>query len=398
MADTKVKFKKNLLIVENSDLIRAARTPAAKQLLHISPLFVATEINLSGIQTDMALEIKLVKAARDKADAIQKDLLTQLKQLVDDLTVLHKQDQQGNNKAGESAEKRVKTMGGNIDEALVDFGHDVRGALKKFVKIPAGVKSISRGHFRGLKLLVAFKGGQKAAFAEAYEETAKDFDKLGDAAQSAARDEKKQREDALRALQDAVTSFHEYQYTEKKEMHEARDNVEKPHAQAKAKKGADKADKGDKDLQNARIKLDKLKDEQPKNWTKYVIQQARSLQSQLQGWRDQLQQYRKELEAADKEALKSLGELKKDAEEKEKRPIQKVIDELRKLNKLVANRSATVASMTGEYKKWGTTGGKPDAWLKRLERDVATVKTMKDIQAQNLDKAATEMVRVAKKM
>ncbi|TVS20487.1 MAG: hypothetical protein EA424_03720 [Planctomycetaceae bacterium] len=72
MADTKVTFKKDLLIVENSDLIRAARTPAAKQLLHISPLCVATEINLSGVRTDTALEIKLVKAARDKTDAIQK--------------------------------------------------------------------------------------------------------------------------------------------------------------------------------------------------------------------------------------------------------------------------------------------------------------------------------------
>ncbi|TVS20486.1 MAG: hypothetical protein EA424_03715 [Planctomycetaceae bacterium] len=61
------------------------------------------------------------------------------------------------------------------------------------------------------------------------------------------------------------------------------------------------------------------KDEQPKNWVKYVIQQARTLQSQLQGWANQLQQYR-------------------------------------------------------------------------------TVKTMKDIQAQDLNKAGSEMVRVAKKM
>ena len=343
MADTKVKFKKDLLIVENSDMIRAARTPAAKQVLHISPLCVATEINLSGVQTDMALEIKLVKAARDKADAIQQELLKQLNQLVDDLTVLRKQDQQGNDKAGESAEKRVKTVDENIDEALVDFGHEVRGALKKFVKIPSGVKSISRGHFRGLKLLVAFKGGQKAAFAEAYEETAKDFDKLGDEALSSAREEKSQRESVLRALQDTLKSSQQ---------------EEEDH----------------------------------------IIAEARSLQSQMQGWGDQLQQYQKQLAAADKEALKSLAKLKKDAQEKEKRAIQKVIDELRKLNKLVASRSATVAFMLGEYKKWGTTSGKPEAWLKRLERDVATVKAMKDIQGQDLDKAGSDMVRIAKSM
>ena len=54
--------------------------------------------------------------------------------------------------------------------------------------------------------------------------------------------------------------------------------------------------------------------------------------------------------------------------------------------------------MLGEYKKWGTTSGKPEAWLKRLERDVATVKAMKDIQGQDLDKAGSDMVRIAKSM
>ncbi len=261
MADTKVIFKKNLLIVENSDLIRAARTPASKQLLQISPLCVATEINLAGVATNAGLEIKLIKAARDKADAIQKDLLKQLKQLVDDLTVLRKQDEQGNDKAGDSAEKRVKTVDNNIDQTLVDFGYEVRGALKKF-----------------------------------------------------------------------------------------------------------------------------------------VIEEARKIVKELDEWDSQLRKYRKELESADKEALKSLGKLKKDAEQNEKKAIQKVLDELRKLSKLVAQRSAIVTKMLGEYKKWGTSGGKKDAWGKPLERDISTVKSMKDLPAQGLDKATSEMVRVAKKL
>ena len=230
MADTKVKFKKDLLSVENSDLIRAARTPAAKPLLQIAPFCIFTEFNLSGVKTDMALEIKLVKAARDAADDIQKELLKQLKQLVDDLTVLSKQDQQGNEKAGESAEKRVKTVQDDLEEALVDFGSNVRESLKKIVKFSSGVKSVSRGHFRGLKILYAFKGGQKAAFTEAYAETAKEFDKLGDEALSSTRGEENQREGVLRALEDSAKEFREHEQSQKKEIKEAQKNLDEAQA------------------------------------------------------------------------------------------------------------------------------------------------------------------------
>jgi len=395
MAEYKVKYVKDLLTVDSSDLIRPARTPAAKPLLFIAPFCIFTEINLSGVKVDKPLEDKLTKAAETKTEAIQKELLKQLKQLVDDLTVLSKQDQQGNEKAGESAEKRVKTVNDFIEEALVDFGHDVREALKKLVKIPTGVKTISRGHFRGLKILYSFKGGQKAAFTEAYTETAKEFDKLGDDALSSAREEENQREGVLRALQDTLKGFREYEDSRKNETKQAQKEL--VDAQTELKKDP-KDDKAIKELQKAEETLKKLPKEQENNWGKYVIQEARSLQSQMQGWSGQLQEYQKQLAAADKEALKSLAKLKKDAQDKEKKAIQKVIDELHKLSRSVSSRLATVNYMTGEYKKIGASAAKPEAWGKRLTTDVATVKTMKDIDAQELNKAAREMVQVTKSM
>jgi hypothetical protein len=395
MAEFKVKFNKDVLTVDSSDLIRKARTPAAKPLLVISPFCIFTEINLSGVKVDAALESKLVKAAEAKAAVIQKELLKQLKQLVDDLTVLSKQDQQGNEKAGESAEKRVKTVNDNIEEQLVDFGHDIREALKKLVKIPTGVKTVSRGHFRGLKLLYAFKGGQKAAFTEAYEATAKNFDTFADGVLSSSRDEEKQRGGALRALQDSAKGFHNHEETEAGKTKDAQRNLDDAREKANDKPGDSKTTK---ELQKAEETWEKLPKEREANWAKYVIQEARSLQSQMQGWSDQLLQYQKQLTAADKEALISLGKIKKNADNKEKKAVQKVIDELHKLNRMVTNRLATVNELTSAYKRCGSAAPKREAWAKRLDGDIKTVRAMKDINAQELNKAAREMVRIAKNM
>jgi hypothetical protein len=156
--------------------------------------------------------------------------------------------------------------------------------------------------------------------------------------------------------------------------------------------------KAAKELQKAEETWKKLPKEREVSWAKYVIQEARSLQSQMQGWSGQLLQYQKQLAAADKEALISLGKIKKSADDKEKKAVQKVIDELHKLNRMVTNRLATVNELTSAYKNFGSAAPKREVWAKRLDGDIKTVRTMKDINAQELNKAAREMVRIAQNM
>ena len=379
--------------------IKAARQKAPKDLLEIAPFFVVTEINFSGVPLNTGLEIKVLKAARDKADAIQKELVGQLNKLADDLIVLRKQDQQGSDKAGESAEKRVKTVGDQVEEALYDFGHDVRktageGGQVSRLASRASVADSSGGS----SWCTLSSGGAKAAFTEAYEEQAKEFDKIGDEALSSARDEENQRESVQRALEDAVKSAKEQVEEMAKASEQAKNKVAKQEKRLKDAEDDKEKKAATEELEEAKKERDELPSKQTAAWNKWVIQEARSMQSQMQGWANTLQQFQKALEAADKEALKALNKLKKDAEEKQKKAVQKVMDELHKLSKSVSSRYATVNYMFGEYKKSGAIAAKADDWNKRLVRDVSTVKTMKDLSAQELNKAAREMVQIAGKM
>jgi hypothetical protein len=355
MSPTRVTIKDGVLLVESSDLIKDARTPATKDLLKIAPFCIRVEIPLTGIDLK-AKGPKIEKAAQETANKIQKELLTTLKKLVDDLVTLKKLDQQGNEKAGETAEKRVKDVSDKIEEALVDFGHDLRKGIEKVGKLQSGVKSVAGGHFRGLHLIYAFRGGQRAVFTEAYEETAKAFDQLGDEALRSAREEESSREGVLGELQEAL-----------KTAQEARDDAQRePSSDA--------------------------------SWAQSVIQEARNLQRHFQDWGKLLADWQKGLEQAEKESLKSLGKLSKDADPKAKQSAQKVTEELKKLTKVVTTRLAAVVGMFGEYKKRAAVGSKPDGWIARLERDVATVKAMKDIDAHALNTTARQMVQHAQKM
>ncbi len=359
MAGNKVEIAKELLTVENSDMLKNARTPAAKDLLKISPFFVRSEINLQGLSRNPALDKKILAAVQKRADAYEKELVGQLKKLVDELIELRKKDEKASDdKVGDSAETKVRKVSDDLEDALVEFGHDMRKALKNVVKLTASMKSISRGQFRGLKLMHEFSGGRNRELVEAYEETAQDLAAVGKKLIVAAVDEKKLRTAVGQGFEQALKETRQWE------------------------KDAESSSAGG-DRQN-----------------KLVLKTARNLQNLLEDLKAQLDKLHKLLTATETGANKRLTQFKKDAPDNEKNALQKVIKQLQLLLKEVAARQDASGQLATHYRRLSAATAAPALadWRKRLEIDLRSVAAWKELPVRHLNKAIAELNQLAKKL
>ena len=359
MAGNKVSIDKELLTVENSDMLKDARTPAAKDLLKISPFFVRSEINLQGLARNPALDKKITAAVQKRADGYEKELVGQLKKLVDELIELRKKDEKSSDdKLGDSAETKVRKVSDALDDALVEFGHDMRKALKNIVKLTSSMKSISRGQFRGLKLMHEFSGGSNRELAEAYGETAQDLASVAKKLIVAAVDEKKLRAAASQGLEQALKETRQWE-----------------------KDAQDSSGSGDR--QN-----------------KLVLKTARNLQSLLDELNAHLDTFHKLLTSTANGANKRLTQFKKDAPDKEKKALQTVIKELQLLIKEAAARQEASGQLATNYRRLSAAATAPALadWRKRLEHDLRAVAAWKDLPVRHLNKVISELNQLAKKL
>jgi hypothetical protein len=168
---SKVKIKNGKLIVENSDMLKPANKGKAAQYLTISPFHVRTEVGVSSLGDGAVVEGAVVKAATKMANEIEAKLQGYIHKLVGELEICERKDKSGDDKAGDTAAKKVKDASDEIDEELPDFGTHIRKYVEKSIgkKIPGSVRSVSTGQFRGLKLKFKFEHGGSLA------ETVKDF-------------------------------------------------------------------------------------------------------------------------------------------------------------------------------------------------------------------------------
>lgn len=359
MAGNKVSIDKDLLTVENSDMLKDSRTPAAKDLLKISPFFVRSEINLRGLSRNPALDKKIIAAVQKRAEGYEKELVGQLKKLVDELIELRKKDEKSSDdKLGDSAETKVRKVSEDLEEALGEFGHDVRKALKNLVKLTPGVKSFSQGQFRGLKLVHEFSGGSNRKLAEAYGETAQDLATVSKKLIVAAVDEKKLRAAASQGLEQALKETRQW-------VKDAQDSS------------------GGGDRQN-----------------RLLLNTARNLQSLLTELNAHLDTFHKLLTSTTNGANKRLTQFKKDAPDKERKALQLVIKELQLLIKEVAARQETSGQLATNYRRLSAATTAPPVadWRKRLETDLRVVAAWKDLPVRHLNKVISELNQLAKKL
>lgn len=161
MSDTKVRFDKGLVTVDNNNLLEKKRKEY-RDVLAINAFIWYVEVPAKAA-ADSPKEI--VKAAEEAVEECESQLFKCVDQLGDELRKLQKGA--GGKKAVAEAQKLLKAAEKKIKDFSGDFNVDIRKAVQKAVAKITGDKtqlsSVGRTTFRGIKL-------EKEAFPEAEED------------------------------------------------------------------------------------------------------------------------------------------------------------------------------------------------------------------------------------
>lgn len=404
MSAAKVTVKDDELTVESSDLLKAAHDSKAKEFLKIQPYLVGVSIGINGFKQRSSKQDAAVEAgAKREAQKIEDELVNLVKNLVKDLEKLQKEDQAGNKKAAEEANKRVKATGDKIEDTLPEFGRRIRKAIEQSVgqKLPSSIKSVGRGRFSGLVLIGQFEGGGDSEFEEAFTTVAKSLGTFDDVAVKHARAEEKANEKLEEALTEALEDIKKHKET----LAKAREDADK--AAKIAGKAADKAKvaeggnrteaekeaaKAEKAAQEARAKVTELE----LVFSKSILMKARKLRDECEAYGGQIEEFKKGVD----EILKSMGtehrKLLASASGPEKAKLDKTKLELVDLSKRLATRLDAVERLAREYK--GFNSPAVADWEVRVSKDLETVKKMDRISTQKLTDATKQVERQVAQM
>jgi len=193
-------MKDDVLAVESSDLLKMAKT---EKLIQIQAYQIRLHINLQKAGLSELQEGVVKMFAQKEANRLETEMLKQIDDLVKELKKLQEEDKRGNDKAGDLAEKKVKSVSDEIDDSLPEFGPHIRKAIEKAMgkKLPGASKTVASGGFRGIKLLAKFEhGGASAEIVKDFQDAAKMLDQAGEKAVAESKAEKK----AVDALEEKI--------------------------------------------------------------------------------------------------------------------------------------------------------------------------------------------------
>jgi hypothetical protein len=390
MANTaRISFKQDILCVESSDLLKKAKDSKNEKLLKVQPYQIRTEMNLVSAHLSVEQKTAAMKAAQKEADRIEDELVKKIKELASEVEKFLELDKRGNDKAGDLAEKRVKSVSDDIDDTLPDFGHSIRKKVQEAIKmkLASSVKSSSSGGFRGIKLALKFEhGGVSEEIGKDYQNAAKALDAAGEQAVTKSKEDKKATDALRQTLKDKIAEVEKAV----KEVAKADDEA----AKAKAAKANDDAAKTKDNEAN------KLKE----SFVSGIPSAARALGKEFKDYVDRIEGYQehliktaKALKAEASELNKDLSELGPKAKAKKDR-FEQVGRELGELQKVVDGRLKEAKNTVARFKA-AESITQPNRWLAELENvsravDLAFVRT---IDAEKFNKAAEAMVAEGKK-
>src|SRR5262249_54099530 len=162
MSDYEVEYeKKEQLISADCSNVFDDIHKDCEDVLELKPLIAHAEVHLD---EEISNEKGLEEEVQKKLDTYTKDLLKDMKELIDSLRKLQKEEEQGNKKASDEAEKLVKDQEKAVKKWADTFGAQFRKAVQEEYKEQTddkkNLRSTSRTIFRGMELNEdAFEGG-----------------------------------------------------------------------------------------------------------------------------------------------------------------------------------------------------------------------------------------------
>jgi hypothetical protein len=178
MADFEVKYdpKAKNVTVSHDNLFEAVRK-GYKDVIQVNPFQVLVEV---AMETSLSDKDKVEEEARKGAKGVEKEVLKELEDTVNQLRKLQQDEKKGNTKAATEAEKAAKKAEKSLKKYAGEFGIDVRKAVQKEYARQSGTKaqlrSVNRTVFRGMELNE-----------DAFEYEAESSEALGDVSQLATK-------------------------------------------------------------------------------------------------------------------------------------------------------------------------------------------------------------------
>jgi hypothetical protein len=352
----KVTMKGEILSAESSDLLKMAKH---EKLVKIQPYQIRTEINLQSAGFNEMQKKAAELSARREANRVEEEFLKKIDTLVAELKKFIEMDERGNDKAGDLAEKRVKSVSDDLEDSLPEFGKRIRKAVEKTLgkTLPGTAKSASSGGFRGIKLIYRFEhGGVSEEIVKGYQDAAKSLDQAAEQAMTKSKEDKK----ATDALKQSV-----------------------------------------RDQFNAVAKVTAKNDpEVMKKLVEDIPNSARTLGKEVEGYADKVEAFQEALEKTQKMLDREMKDLAKDLSTSEfrnkKDKFDRVDKELQALQKAVNIRLQDIKPVSQKLKdaeKYLTA----KQWQIGLMDITAKVAKFDPISADTFNKAADTMVMEGKK-
>jgi hypothetical protein len=403
MSAATVRVKNDELTVESSDLLKASHDSKAKEFLKIQQYLVGISMGINGFKQRSSIQDAAVEmAAKREAKKIEDELVNLVKNLVKDLEKLQKEDQAGNKKAEEEANKRVKATSDKIEDTLPEFGRRIRKAVEQAVgqKLPSGIKTVGRGRFSGLILIGGFEGGGDSEFETAFATVAKSLGTFDNEVDKHAQAEKKAHEKLEDVLADALDDVKKYKDAVAKLRQEA-DKAAKTAAEAAAKAKAAKEDdrqaaeetaaKASQTAKEAKAKLNEFEQE----YAKSLVAKSRGLREQCEAYGGQIEEYKKSVDTMLKAMETEHRKLLATATGQDKTALEQVKAELANLQKILGARRDSVERLAGDFKKFSASGIAAE-WEPLVKRSLDAVKNLKPISSQKLAEALKKAEKQAK--
>jgi hypothetical protein len=163
MSDFEVDYDKKTRSVEVScgNVLEDIRK-SGKDVLKLNPLQAYVEVPIDHDVSDVK---GIIHQVERRAEAIAKEIVKEVNELVATLRKLQKEEEQGNKKAADQAEKLVKDGEKSVKKWADGFGAQIRKVVQEEVseqvKGKLQLRSTSRTVFRGMELNEdAFEGGE----------------------------------------------------------------------------------------------------------------------------------------------------------------------------------------------------------------------------------------------